>query len=133
MNDKIITTPSACIEVTQGHIAKTVLMPGDPLRAKYVAEHYLKDPVLFNTVRNMLGYTGTYEGGRWSNEVAVTISDHQISQIDVVKTVKFEKPEATDALFSRVIQKQDTTVDVISGATVTSKAYLKSIENALSH
>ncbi|MBC3805478.1 FMN-binding protein [Acetobacterium fimetarium] len=78
-------------------------------------------------------YTGTYDGGRWSNEVAVTISDHQISQIDVVKTVKFEKPEATDALFSRVIQKQDTTVDVISGATVTSKAYLKSIENALSH
>ena len=62
MNDKIITTPSACIEVTQGHLAKTVLMPGDPLRAKYVAEHYLKDPILFNTVRNMLGYTGTYEG-----------------------------------------------------------------------
>ena len=57
-----ISTPSACIEVTQGHIAKCVLMPGDPLRAKYVAEHYLENPVCFNTVRNMFGYTGTYEG-----------------------------------------------------------------------
>ncbi len=56
------TSPSACIDVTQGHIAKTVLMPGDPLRAKYIAETYLEDPVCFNTVRNMLGYTGTYKG-----------------------------------------------------------------------
>lgn len=78
-------------------------------------------------------YTGTYDGGRWSNEVAVTISDHQIAQIDVVKPVKFEKAEVTNALISNVIQKQDTAVDIISGATVTSKAYLKSIENALSH
>ncbi|MBR0473634.1 MAG: purine-nucleoside phosphorylase [Erysipelotrichaceae bacterium] len=56
-------SPSACIEVKDGtHIAKVVLMPGDPLRAKYIAEHYLENPVLFNDVRNMLGYTGTYEG-----------------------------------------------------------------------
>jgi uncharacterized protein with FMN-binding domain len=78
-------------------------------------------------------YTGNYDGGRWSNEVAVTISDHKISQIDVIKPVKFEKPEVTNALISSVIEKQDTTVDTVSGATVTSKAYLKSIENALSH
>lgn len=45
-----------------GQIAKTVLMPGDPLRAKYVAEHYLEDVICFNTVRNMLGFTGTYKG-----------------------------------------------------------------------
>lgn len=45
-----------------GDIAKTVLMPGDPLRAKYIAETYLEDPVCFNTVRNMFGYTGTYKG-----------------------------------------------------------------------
>jgi len=57
------SSPSACIELKEGtHIAKTVLMPGDPLRAKYVAEHYLENPVLFNDVRNMLGYTGTFEG-----------------------------------------------------------------------
>ncbi len=45
-----------------GDIAKTVLMPGDPLRAKFIAETYLENPVCFNTVRNMLGYTGTYHG-----------------------------------------------------------------------
>ena len=46
----------------KGYIAKTVLMPGDPLRAKYIADTYLKDVKCFNTVRNMFGYTGTYEG-----------------------------------------------------------------------
>ena len=57
------SSPSACIELKEGtHVAKCVLMPGDPLRAKYIAEHYLENPALFNDVRNMLGYTGTYEG-----------------------------------------------------------------------
>ncbi len=46
----------------KGDIARRVLMPGDPLRAKYIAETYLEAPVCFNTVRNMLGYTGTYHG-----------------------------------------------------------------------
>ncbi|MDP3130457.1 MAG: purine-nucleoside phosphorylase [Bacillota bacterium] len=45
-----------------GDIAKTVLMPGDPLRAKYIAEHFLENPVLCNSVRNMFCYTGTYKG-----------------------------------------------------------------------
>jgi len=45
-----------------GDIAKTVLMAGDPLRVKYIAETYLDNPVCFNTVRNMLGYTGTFNG-----------------------------------------------------------------------
>ena len=49
-----------------GEIAKTVLMPGDPLRAKYIAETYLEDLVCFNQVRNMLGYTGTYKGKKVS-------------------------------------------------------------------
>lgn len=46
----------------KGQIAKTVLMPGDPLRAKFIAETFLENPVQFNTVRNMFGYTGTYNG-----------------------------------------------------------------------
>lgn len=46
----------------KGDIAKTVLMPGDPLRAKYIAETYLESPICYNTVRNMLGYTGLYKG-----------------------------------------------------------------------
>ncbi len=45
-----------------GEIAKTVLMPGDPLRAKFVAETFLENPKQFNNVRGMLGYTGTYKG-----------------------------------------------------------------------
>lgn len=50
----------------KGEIAKVVLMPGDPLRAKFLAERYLHDPVCFNSVRGMYGYTGTYEGERVS-------------------------------------------------------------------
>lgn len=45
-----------------GQIASTVLMPGDPLRAQFIAETFLENPVLFNDVRGMLGYTGTYRG-----------------------------------------------------------------------
>ncbi|MBS6859946.1 MAG: purine-nucleoside phosphorylase [Clostridiales bacterium] len=56
----IMSTPHNAAE--PGAIAKTVLMPGDPLRAKFVAETYLENPVCFNTVRNMLGFTGTYHG-----------------------------------------------------------------------
>ena len=55
-------TPTPHIEAMPGDIAKTVLMPGDPLRAKFIAETYLDNPVCFNQVRNMLGYTGTYKG-----------------------------------------------------------------------
>ncbi|WP_147127038.1 purine-nucleoside phosphorylase [Shimia ponticola] len=47
-----------------GQIAETVLMPGDPLRAKWAAETFLTDPVCINQVRGMLGYTGTWNGNR---------------------------------------------------------------------
>lgn len=50
----------------KGDIAKVVLMPGDPLRAKYIAETFLEDAVCYNTVRNMLGYTGYYKGKKIS-------------------------------------------------------------------
>ena len=62
----IVTSPSACIRAEKDNVAKVVLMPGDPLRAKFIAETYLEDPVLFNDVRNMLGYTGTYRGKKIS-------------------------------------------------------------------
>ncbi len=55
------------IQVTEeGKIAKTVLMPGDPLRAKFIAENFLEDVEQFNSVRGMLGFTGTYKGVRVS-------------------------------------------------------------------
>ncbi len=59
--------PTPHIEVaSKGKIAKTVLMPGDPLRAKYIADNFLENVVCFNTVRNMFGYTGTYKGKKVS-------------------------------------------------------------------
>lgn len=63
----------------KGDIAKTVLMPGDPLRAKYIAETYLENVKCFNTVRNMLGYTGTFEG----KEISVMGSGMGIPSIGI--------------------------------------------------
>ncbi len=54
--------PTPHISANAGDYAPTVLMPGDPLRAKYIAEHFLDEPRLVTEVRNMLGYTGTYKG-----------------------------------------------------------------------
>lgn len=49
-----------------GDIAETILLPGDPLRAKYIAEHFLENAICYNNVRNMLGFTGFYQGKRIS-------------------------------------------------------------------
>ncbi|EOL45347.1 purine nucleoside phosphorylase deoD-type [Enterococcus phoeniculicola] len=57
---------SVHIEAKQGEIADKILLPGDPLRAKYIAETFLEDAVCYNNVRGMLGYTGTYKGERIS-------------------------------------------------------------------
>ena len=55
--------PTPHIEVAQqGVIAETILLPGDPLRARFIAEHFLEQPLQWNGVRNMLGYTGLYRG-----------------------------------------------------------------------
>ncbi len=62
-----MSIPTPHIEMTsKDQIAKTVLMPGDPLRAKFIAETYLEDVVKINNVRNAFGYTGTYKGKRIS-------------------------------------------------------------------
>ena len=59
-------TPTPHIGAQFGEIAETVLMAGDPLRAKFIAEQFLSDTVQFNDVRGMLGFTGTYKGKRVS-------------------------------------------------------------------
>ena len=59
-------TPTAHIAAQYDDIAKTVIMCGDPLRAKFIAEKYLDNPVLYNEVRGMLGFTGYYKGKRVS-------------------------------------------------------------------
>lgn len=67
MKDK---TPTPHIGAQYGEIAKTVIMAGDPLRAKMMAERYLENPVLVNNVRSMLAYTGTY------HDKQVTVMGH---------------------------------------------------------
>ena len=54
------------IDAKKGAIAKTILMPGDPLRAKWIAKTFLENPLCYNNVRGMLGYTGLYQGKRVS-------------------------------------------------------------------
>ena len=64
MSNSNIPTPH--ITAKEGDFARTVLMPGDPLRAKFIAETFLEDAVLVNNVRGVQGYTGTYKGKRVS-------------------------------------------------------------------
>ena len=59
-------TPTPHIGAKYGEIAETVIMAGDPLRAKFMAENFLENPVQFNNVRGMLGFTGTHQGKRVS-------------------------------------------------------------------
>ncbi|MCG8541170.1 MAG: FMN-binding protein [Clostridia bacterium] len=76
-------------------------------------------------------YAGNFDGRRWSNELEVEIEGQKITSIKIVNDIKFPMEGIAEKVFNQVIEEQSTAVDVISGATVTSKAYLKSIENAL--
>lgn len=64
MSERKVPTPHIGAQV--GEIAETILLPGDPLRAKYIADNFLTDVKQFNAVRNMFGYTGYYKGKRIS-------------------------------------------------------------------
>ena len=61
-----MSIPTPHITAKEGDFARTVLMPGDPLRSKFIAETYLENPVLVNNTRGVQGYTGTYKGKRVS-------------------------------------------------------------------
>lgn len=82
-------------QANKGDIAKTVLMPGDPLRAKFLAETYLENVVQFNSVRNMLGYTGEYKGkkvsimGSGMGMPSIGIYSHELyTQYDVENIIR---------------------------------------------
>ena len=62
----MLQTPTPHNAAKPGDFAKTVLMPGDPLRSKFIAENFLENPTLVNNVRGVQGYTGTYKGVRVS-------------------------------------------------------------------
>ena len=71
--------PTPHLSTKKGEIAKTVLMPGDPLRAKFIADNYLENVKCYNTVRNMLGFTGNYKG----KEISVQGSGMGIPSIGI--------------------------------------------------
>ena len=77
-------------------------------------------------------FTGTFERGRFTNTLTVYVQDNRIVKIDIVDDIFM--PSVTNAsgeVFRRVIDMQDTKIDAVTGATITTNAYLKSIENAL--
>jgi uncharacterized protein with FMN-binding domain len=79
-------------------------------------------------------YIGEYEGGKKklrTNKVQVTVSSGKVTDIKILEHKENQKPEFTGKLYDRVIEAQSLQVDTISGATITSKAYLKSVEDAL--
>ena len=79
-------------------------------------------------------YTGVYDFKRWSNTVVVHVKDRQIIGIDIERDVPGAQiTNCSGETIRRVLEAQDTRVDAVSGATVTSKAYLKAIEDAFSH
>ena len=75
----LMSIPTPHIEAKNGDFARTVLMPGDPMRAKYIAEKYLEDTRVVNMVRGIHGYTGTYKG----KEVSVMASGMGIPSIGI--------------------------------------------------
>ena len=86
--------------------------------------------VLDATIEDGL-YVGNYSEGRWTLELEVTIKNSKITSIDIIDDVTFVRDGVSQDLFDEVIANQDTQVDVVAGATRTSNAYLKAIEDAL--
>jgi purine-nucleoside phosphorylase len=84
---------SVHIEAKAGDIADIVLLPGDPLRAKFIAETFLEDAVCYNRVRNMFGFTGTYKGRRISVQgtgmgvPSISIYAHELMESYGAKTL----------------------------------------------
>jgi uncharacterized protein with FMN-binding domain len=76
-------------------------------------------------------YTGAYTGYRWSNTVQVAVKDGKVTDIRMVKKQRFHLDGPVDQIIGRILAEQTLPVDVISGATATSKAIMKAVEIAL--
>ena len=86
-------TPTPHIGAEYGDIAETVIMAGDPLRVKFMADNYLENPVQFNNIRGMLGFTGTYKGkpvsvmGHGMGMPSIAIYTYELYNFYGVKTI----------------------------------------------
>ena len=93
-------TPTPHISAKPGDFGKTVLMPGDPLRSKFIADNFLENPVLVNNVRGVQGYTGTYKGVK----VSVMASDavaNGADEVDMVINIGWAK----DGLWEKITEE----------------------------
>lgn len=77
-------------------------------------------------------YEGSYSGFRWSNTVSVTVQDHKVVDIQQVKPQVVASQSTIDKLVGSVVSSQSTDIDVVSGATADTKAFLSAVEDALS-
>lgn len=98
------------------------LQEGENIEVNDVDLSYLEDDGL---------YTGSFDFGRWSNEAKVTIKDKEIIDIEFTDDITLSQDEVREEIINRIIDEQRINVDVVSGATVTSKAYMKAVEDAL--
>jgi uncharacterized protein with FMN-binding domain len=76
-------------------------------------------------------YTGDFSGNRWANTVQVTVSGGKIADIALLKGQMITKQDFAGQVFEAVMEKQSLDIDVVSGATVSTKGYLLAIEDAL--
>ncbi|WP_411953728.1 purine-nucleoside phosphorylase [Alkalibacillus sp. S2W] len=119
--------PTTHIGANKGDIADKILLPGDPLRAKYIAENFLEDVVCYNEVRGMYGYTGTYKGERISVQgtgmgvpsIAI-YANELIQEYDVQKLIRVGSCGALqeDVQVRDVILAQSATTDSQLNRTV---------------
>ena len=109
-----MSVPTPHIASEKGHIAKTVLMPGDPLRAKFIADTFLTDPVLVNNVRGVQGHTGTWKGV----PVTVMASGMGMPSIGIYSYELFTQYDVDNIIrvgSAGAIQKELTLGDVVAG------------------
>lgn len=108
--------------------------PWSPLKKEHAeAANLPLDGVDFSQLTDGI-FVGEYEGGmcKWrTNKVQVTVSGGKVTDIRVLEHKENQTAEFLDKLFNRVVESQSLEVDVVSGATLTSKAYLKGVEQAL--
>ena len=88
------------------------------------------NPVSIQQVEDGI-YEGTFDFQRWSNRIQVTVNQGTITHIQVIDDMRFVKDEVRSTLFDSVLSHQSLEVDTVSQATISSKAYLKAIEKAL--
>ena len=87
-----MSVPTPHIAAKEGDVARTGLMPGDPLRSRFIAETYLDNPVLVNNTRGVQGYTGTYKGKRVSVMAKLREAERKPKPPKKAKETKKDEP-----------------------------------------